>query len=72
MERSADRAERVRAKRKAHFARLALLSAQSRRKAAGARKAAADSSELRRAAAELQQAADELDGHATAGDDRDT
>ena len=64
------RAELVRSKRQAHFARLALLSAQSRRKAAGARRAAADARELRRTADELRQAADELDGAGEA--DRDT
>jgi hypothetical protein len=67
------RAERVRSKRKAHFARLAKLSADSRRKAAGARQAGADARELRCAAAELRQAADELEsGTGPPGaDDRD-
>jgi hypothetical protein len=67
----AERDKRVRAKRKAHFARLALLSAESRGKAAVARQAAADARELRRAAAELRQAADELESRAAQPPSRD-
>jgi hypothetical protein len=67
----AERARRVAAKRRAHFKRLALQSAASRRQAADARRAARDrrdasasAAEARRTAAELRRAADELDNAA--------
>jgi hypothetical protein len=56
----AERARRVAAKRKAHFARLALLSAQSRRRAAAERQGAAERQETRQLAAQLQEAAAQL------------
>lgn len=60
----AERARRVEAKRRAHFTRLALLSARSRRAKAEARTAARvrrTAAELRATAAELRNTADELD-----------
>jgi hypothetical protein len=48
-----DRARRIDAKRRAHFARLARLSAQNRRRAAAGRQAAAD----------LRSPADEIDAN---------
>jgi hypothetical protein len=59
----AERARRVQAKRQAHFTRLALLSAKSRRRAAEERRAAAagnDAAEVRQAAAELEETAAQL------------
>ena len=60
----AERARRVDAKRKAHFMRLALLSARSRRKAREIRESAAArtiASQARKTASELRAAADQLD-----------
>jgi hypothetical protein len=66
----AERARRVDAKRKAHFARLALLSARSRRAAKEARESVAARSvtaDARRAASELRAVAERLDAAAAAG-----
>lgn len=66
----AELAARVAAKRKAHFARLSLLSAQSRRRAAEGRRAASEreaADAARRAAAELRRAADDLEDAAAVG-----
>jgi hypothetical protein len=60
----AERARRVDAKRKAHFMRLALLSARSRRAAKQARETAAArgiTADARKAASELRATADQLD-----------
>jgi hypothetical protein len=60
----AERARRVDAKRKAHFTRLALLSARSRRAARQAREDAAARSiaaDTRKAASELRATADQLE-----------
>lgn len=59
----ADRARRVAAKRKAHFTRLALLSAQSRRRAQAARRTVSEEkaiTDAQRIAASLHSAADEI------------
>ncbi|HEX4061250.1 MAG TPA: hypothetical protein VHY58_09550 [Streptosporangiaceae bacterium] len=63
----AERARRVTAKRRAHFTRLALKSARSRRQAAAARQATQErqtEAQAGRTAAELRALADELDGAA--------
>ena len=65
----AERARRVASKRRAYFGRLALLSAQSRRRAAQERSAAADrrvAEAARRAAAELRETADDIEAAAQA------
>jgi hypothetical protein len=65
----AERARRVDAKRKAHFARLALLSARSRRAARQARESAAAggiATGARQIADELRATADQLDAAAGA------
>jgi hypothetical protein len=62
----AERARRVDSKRKAHFARLALLSARSRRAARQAREDAATQASARKMASELRKAADQLDAPAAA------
>ncbi len=59
-----ERARRVATRRRAHFTRLALLSARSRRAAAEARTVARDrrvGADARKAAEELRNAADELE-----------
>ena len=68
----AERARRVAAKRKAHFTRLALLSAKSRRRAAEERKTAetaGDAAAVRQAAAELEETAAQLYRDANAIED---
>jgi hypothetical protein len=67
----AELARRVKSKRIAHFARLARLSADSRRKAATARQAARSTAEAQRMAAELRQAADALESTASAAPGED-
>jgi hypothetical protein len=65
----AERARRVASKRRAYFARLALLSAQSRRRAARERSAATDrrvAAEARRAATELRRTAEDIEAAADA------
>lgn len=60
----ADLASRLQARRKAHFARLSLLSAQSRRRIQTARSAVLEDqaiTDAQRTAAELREAADEID-----------
>lgn len=67
-------ARRVAAKRSAHFTRLALLSAQSRRRARDARRTAREASitgGARQAAAELRAAAADIDAAAAAPQDRE-
>jgi hypothetical protein len=63
----AERARRVDAKRKAHFARLALLSARSRRAARQAREDVAAQARARKMASELREAADQLEAATAAG-----
>jgi len=70
----AELARRVKSKRTAHFARLARLSAASRRKAATARQTAREqrsTAEAQRIAAELRQAADALESTASAAPGED-
>jgi hypothetical protein len=65
----AERARRVASKRRAYFARLALLSAQSRRRAAEERHEVANrrvAGDARRAAGELRKAADDIEAAAEA------
>jgi hypothetical protein len=62
-----ERARRVESKRRAYFTRLALLSAQSRRRAATARNAAAerrDRAAVDEAISELRRAADDIEAAA--------
>lgn len=66
-----ERARRVASKRRAYFGRLALLSAQSRRRAAEERTAAASrriTGDARRAADELRRTADDIEAAAQAAD----
>lgn len=63
----AERAIRAASARRAHFQRLALLSARSRRKAAVMRSLRRDSQAAREIAGELRRAADELESEASAG-----
>jgi hypothetical protein len=67
----AELARRVEAKRRAHFTRLALKSAQSRRQAAETRRALTNAAEARQTAAELEEAAAQLYRDADAIDDID-
>jgi hypothetical protein len=74
----AELARRIKSKRTAHFARLARLSADSRRKAAAARQTARQTAgeqrttaDAQRTAAELRQAADALDSTASAAPGED-